>query len=233
MPPKKMKNRKESGKSPNSSATDSIIINSAKSSGSATSVVKSDLTNRPQNFNIVQKPPKQIGNQIYWVKLSYGYQTTVGSSLPTESNFYFTLNSFQGYNNFTSAFDQYCMYSVTASVLPQLVTSTTGNVVCYSAIDYDNNNTIGTGIQSYSSFNSTVLNNSDSLIRFVKPCISTVLSGSSGVGVFGSGIGRAWVDCAATSIPHYGLRFYFLSTIGGTATINFEFSAVIGFRNSI
>jgi len=232
---KNKRGRRSSGrKTKDSYNVDREIINDARASGSTTSVISSDVSNRPQNFNITQRPPKQIGNQIFWGRFSFDTQATTSTSGPTEINYNFLANQFNGVSGFLGVFDQYCIYAVTMTWFGLTFASPGNPIRLMTALDYDNSNAVGSsGIQAFSSYNETMLAENTSLVRMVKPCVSPVISGSTGAGVLGSGITRQWIDAAAQSIPHYGIRSVYPGVFSGTSTVEISVSAIFGFRNNI
>jgi len=231
---KNKRGRRSSGRKTKDSV-DSMIVNSHKATGSTTTVVQSDLTMRRQNFNIIQNPPRQLSNQIYWVQLSYDQQLGASATGPTEVNTYWTAGNFPEFSDFTSCFDQYCIYSVTTTFTNMANNTTAQAIRLYTAIDYDSVTAVGkTGIFGFSSFQFTSLaiGGNTSLIRYVKPCLAPQVT-SSNVPVPG-GIGRAWVDCGYSGIQWYGLRTIIDQWVAtATGVVEMSFTAVFGFRNSI
>jgi hypothetical protein len=190
---------------------------------------------RRQNFNIVQSPPKQLSNQIYWAQLSTDDLISLSNTAVTEANVVFTAANFNGFTQLSGAFDQYCMYAVTISIATLVVEASFGAIQCYSAIDYDSGTAIGkAALEAYSSFNYTSLGpgGQSSLIRFVKPCIAPQVT-SSNLPVPG-GVSRQWLDSAYPSVQHYGFRNIF-DTYSATVTnaVHRVYTGVFGFRNNI
>jgi len=216
-------------------ATDLLIISSHKATGSTTNVVTSDVMLRRQNFNIVQTPPRQLSNQIFWAQLSTDDMISLSSIAVTESNVAFTPSTFNGFTGLAGVFDQYCLYAVSITFATLTVESSFPAIQCYTAIDYDSTTNIGkNALEAFSSFNYTSLGpgGQDSLVRFVKPCIAPQVT-SSNLPVPG-GIGRAWFDSAYPSVSHYGLRNIFdVYTASVTNAVHRVYTGVFGFRNNI
>jgi hypothetical protein len=209
-------------------------MSSAKATGSTTNVVSSDLRLKRQNFNIVSTPPRSLGNQTFWARLSLAdLSYSVSSSSISENNLVFNASSFYGFSAAATFFDQYCIYAVTVTYSSQLATSVPIHI--YTAIDYDSVANVGiAGIQQFTSFNETVLggNGQDSLVRFLKPCIAPQVTNSSNLPIAG-GVGRSWLDSAYPSVNHYGVRMIlniYTSTL--SSVVNATVSAVLGFRNN-
>jgi len=190
---------------------------------------------RRQNFNIVQSPPKQLSNQIYWCQLSSDDQISLSNTAVTEVNVVFTPTNFNGFTQLQGAFDQYCMYAVTISIATLVVEASFGAIQCYSAIDYDSGSSIGkAALQAYSSFNYTSLGpgGQSSLIRFLKPCIAPQVT-SSNLPVPG-GVSRQWLDSAYPGVQHYGFRNIFdVYSANVTNAVHRVYTGIFGFRNNI
>jgi len=232
--------RRGTGSSSGENSVDKSIINSHRVTGSTTTIVQSDLTQKRQNFNLVSRPPRNISNQIYWVELSNDSQLRVSSTGISEVNFAFQCSNISTFANLAACFDQYCLYSVTASFSSMSFAGTTGVNApfrLYTAIDYDSNSALGSKLllQGYGSFEFAALaqDGASSFIRYVKPCLSYAQESSALLPV-PSGILRAWIDSAYPSITHYGIRTIvdtYPSTI--SAAIEVSFTYVLGFRNNI
>jgi hypothetical protein len=214
-------------------ATDMSIINSSKATGSTTTVVMSDVLNRRQNFNLVETPPKQIGNQIYWFKESVTGSFQTSTSTYSENNFQFQLSSLQGVSSITAMFDQYAFYAISTSFMIDSIQSSGGNaiVTMLTALDYDNISNIGpSGIVQYSSYAESCLSPSVSLIRLVRPCVAPALYSGSAFSNFGTA--RLWCNSSSNNTVHYGLRAIALQT-AATVTVRWNQQWVIGCRNTI
>jgi hypothetical protein len=211
-----------------------MIVNSHRATGSTTVVVTSDLTMRRQNFNVVQKPPRQLGNQIFWCELSLQLTLNTLNGSINENNFAFIPGNFNGFSNAASFFDQYCVYSV-CGTFANLMASGSTPLEIHTAIDFDSIGVIGiSGIQAYTSYNKAILgaNATDSLVRYVKPCVASQLTNSSNLPT-PAGVARQWVDIAYPSTNHYGLRLIIGSyTAAVSGALGCTFTATFGFRNN-
>jgi len=229
MPSKRGSRR--SGKTKNYNV-DREIVNSHKLTGSTTTIVASDLNMRRQNFNIVQRPPKNIGNQIFWCQFSTQTQLSVSGTTFVESNQTFTLNLWPEYTQATAFFDQYCIYAVCCQY--SYIGNATTPVRVHTAIDYDSVTAVGSvsGIQNFGTYALLVITQDTSGERFIKPCIAPQVT-SSNVPVPG-GIGRSWIDSAYPAVAHYGLRMI-TDTWVSTASnvVNVVYTAICGFRNNL
>jgi len=221
------KKRRGRSKAP-SSKVDREIINSIKATGSTTTTVATDMIDRRQNMNLVQKPPKSIGNQIYWIKEIVTGTTSMSTSTYVETNYAFSLNNLADYSNLTSVFDQFCIYSVATSFSVDGNSPTGVSVSLLSAIDYDNVAPIGpTGILGFSNSTETLIGPSSSLVRYVRPCIALAAYQGS---FSGYATQRSWVNCSTPSVAHFGLRTVALQV---SATFNLRYASeyIVGFRN--
>jgi len=218
-------------------SVDAEIIRSHLITGSTTTMVKSDLISKPQNFNIVQSPPKNMFTQTYWTQLNSSDSIVVSSqSAVVESNVAPAANGFPGANNFLACFDQYCIYSCIMSISyiqeNSAVTSSVQNVVLHTALDYDNVANIGLpALTGYSTYTECLLAPNTSHLRFIKPTISSAQYASTSSQP--AGVQRAWVDAAYNTVNHYGFRLITGITPVSTVSMNVSFTAVFGFRNGI
>jgi hypothetical protein len=216
------------------SVVDREIINSHKASGATTNVVKSDLVLTRQNFNIVQTPPRQLSNQIFWCEMSVDDLISLSNTAVTEANVTYAASSFSAFSAAAAFFDQYCIYAVTTVISSLLVEASYGAIQCYTAIDYDSAANVGkSGILSFSSANYSALGSGgqSSHLRFIKPCIAPQVT-SSNLPVAG-GVGRMWLDCAYPSVQHYALRnLYDIFSSSVTNAVHRVHTAIIGFRNN-
>jgi hypothetical protein len=228
---RKNNNQRKSQKN-NSSKVDALLSNLARATGSTTEVIRADLIARRQNFNLVQSPPLNFMKSIHWVRQSVVNPNLIATTttIVNEMNFAFTIATLTNISSYTSIFDQYCIYSVTATIT--YGTSNTGilqPVTLYTAIDYDNvTNTGVTGIQQFDSFNETIITPTSSLVRTIKPCVALAAYTGAFTGYTTS---RLWIDCNSTTVQHFGLRTI-LAISSNTLALNVDFSYVIGFRNT-
>lgn len=225
---RKKGNRRTGGKS---GSQDRFFANSHRATGSTTTMVNADYTRRVPSFNIVQTPPRNLSNQIYWAQFSADNQLTVSSLVVSENNIAFTLGMFD--STLVKGFDQYCIYSVTASWFYCL--EPTGVIVrIYTALDYDSVAAIGkVALQAYSTYEAAMLSGNTSLIRYVKPCIAPTVSNTTPLDQSAL-VTRQWIDSAYPSIPHYGIRCI-LDLVGTTqvSAVEVSYTAIIGYRNNI
>lgn len=230
-------NRRASKQSSGSRNVDMEILRSHMLTGTTTTLVASDQFSKPQNFNIVQRPPKNFFTQTYWTQLSVNFTFGSSTSAITENNVSITINGFPGAAAYLATFDQYCIYSalVTYAYLQEnsAVTSSVQNVRVHTALDYDNVANIGlNALTSYSTYSAAELTPNTSVVRYVKPCVSdSLISGSTPQA--GSGIQRRWIDSAFNNITHYGVRCIVGQTVLSSVSIDEGITVIVGFRNGI
>jgi len=233
MTKRKSNRRRASGKASNSSAM-TVLMASNRPTGSTTSFPKEDLVFRRQNMNIVQTPPRQMSNQIFWTKFKQDQTISVSNISVTETNFSFSAGSFPGAASFLACFDQYCIHS--AIVTFSSNANVTSPFRIWTALDYDSVADIGkAGIQAFSNcaFASLAGGGDTSHERLVFPCVAPQLTGSASLPQ-AAGVGRCWVDSAYPSILHYGLRSVVDLWVNvSTQAVEITFTAVFGFRNGI
>jgi len=232
MPPKsrRAKGKRAGAKSGNS--VDRLMTGLARATGSTTTVIPADMNQRRQNFNLVQSPPKNFMTMIYWVRESVAAPISLASTttVVSENNFSFTLNSLSNVSSLTTVFDQYCIYSVTVTfTYGSINTGFLAPLDLYTAIDYDNTTNIGlSGIQNFASYNESIIVPGTSLVRTVKPCVAL----AAYTGAFtGYTTGRVWIDCNSTTVNHYGLRTI-IGIAGSALALSVSTSYIVGFRNT-
>jgi len=225
--------RRGTGKSSGGSSM-SALVASNRPTGSTTSFPAEDLVFRRQNFNIVQSPPRQLSNQIFWTKFKQDATISVSNISVTETNGSFMAAGFPGVANFLACFDQYCLHSVVVTYSSNANVSTPFRL--WTAIDYDSVSAIGkAGILAFSNccFSSLAGGGDTSHERLIYPCIAPQVTGTSSLPQAG-GVGRSWLDSAYPNIIHYGIRSVIDLWLNvSSAAVEVTYTAVFGFRNGI
>jgi len=182
--------------------------------------------------------PRSIRNNITWCIGHLQGVTTISSSVPTEANFSFQLGDIIDLSGLGLFFDQYCIYSVVATLTPRQSTPGTGvnsfgTVV--TAIDYDNINALGTvsAVLSFQSAMQTELSIGQSVQRYIKPTVAPALYASNNLTLQGFAVGRFWVDSANINVPHYGLRSIYEGNTQNGLVVAYDYTYTLGFRNNI
>lgn len=230
--PKKGKGKgRKGGSAPSSMRT---VVASNRPTGMTTSFPKEDLVFRRQNFNIVQTPPKQMSNQIFWTKFKSDITVAVSNIAITEFNLSWGINAFPGATGFLAAFDQYCIQSIVVTMSSNANVSTPFRV--WTAIDYDSVANIGkAGIQAFSTccFASLAGGGDTSHERLLYPCIAPQVTGTGALPQAG-GVGRMWLDSGYPNIIHYGFRSVIDEWLNVSSNaVEITYTAICGFRNGI
>lgn len=218
----------------NKNPADTEFINSTRSGPKQmVNFIQDDLLRSAPTLELTQHPPKNIRNRITWVKFSNDAQQSITTSL-SESNYTFQLSDNSSISGLTSYFDQYCIYAVscTYTPAPTAISSSVTLGRLTTAVDYDNIASLGseTALQAFSSANTTTLAFAEGVQRFIKPCVGPAVYNFNST-LTGYAVGRMWLDCASTSIPHYGIR----SIVSGaniSYTLILTIAYIVGFRNN-
>lgn len=143
----------------------------------------------------------------------------------TGAAYTFTLSGLPSASDFTALYDQYMIKGVKISLIPkhsEVIASssvTQGNV--HSVIDYDDSNTppdLDTLLQ-YQNYKSTRMNLTHT--RYFKPKVLHEIYRSS-VSTGYAPKSNTWLDIAANTIPHYGIKFWFDALPLGSATLYYD-----------
>jgi hypothetical protein len=141
----------------------------------------------------------------------------LSTTLITESNYSYSLNSLNQYSIWSQLFDQYCIVQVDAAFEFNCPPGgTAAYVQVYTALDFDNVTNLGTiaAIENYSTCKVVNVKPGTVIRRSVRPCVAETAGSSASATVE-----RRWIDAAFQSIPHYGIRF--IAGIAGAAlTVN-------------
>jgi hypothetical protein len=217
-----------------SSSVDSRILRDEIETGSLSTTYPDDISQRPINGLISQRPPRSLGNQIFWFKSATSSPLTLSSgSVPNENNFTFNASTINGFSVYALAFDQYCLYSIVA-VLTLGNTSGVSSIIAHTAIDYDIISNLGslTALEAYTSHHATQLTSAGtSVVRYIKPCTAPLAlnSGTAQPAL----VMRNWLDTNYNAVVHYGLRTMFELGTATAPTVNVQFTYIVGFRNAI
>jgi hypothetical protein len=207
-----------------------MVDNAMQQSAADDHVIKADYTLRPPVAVYRATPPKNLNNQIHFVRYTWTSLINTSVSGITEQNFSFTAaNSMQ--TGWLALFDQYCCDHVTVTCcntgndtnggqIPEVVTN----------VDFDSISVLGNiaTLAGYSNSNVATLNSGKSVTRFIQPANAPSVGGFNS-----SAVSRLWVDSAFNSVPFYGYRSIISATPGGVYPILYSISVVWAFRNTI
>jgi hypothetical protein len=152
--------------------------------------------------------------------------STLTSSLSGSSTLQLsvTLANLPNTSTFQSLYDQYRISRLTYYAIPQQTqinqtTAAYSGQYCFSVIDFDDSTALPSQAAALE-YQSCLIHMSTE--RHSRTCVpryaGTASSGSSAV-VNASNI-TGWLDCAATSIPHYGFKFF--CPTSGTIVFSYE-----------
>jgi len=234
------KGKKKKGKGGGKSGGDRMVLKQLVTShpGAAKADVNDvpeDYTSAPQNFNLVQHPPKNMRKQIHWIEGTSRTQfSTSAIGAVVENNLVLTFSAIPDSASYVAVFDQYCMYAAVMRLMLQtpVMVSTTVPGRLHTALDFDNVNNIGSenAIQQFSTCNTTELVGGKAVERVIKPTLAPAIW--AGGAFSGYGVSRMWLNSSAPGIPHYGFRV--LHAGGNVAlTIDVIITYIVGLRNNI
>jgi hypothetical protein len=186
-----------------------VSVRSSRARGARSSRQKGkfrgDLSIGPSFDNPPNSIPKNLSNQLYWVKQKFNSSAiTTSATLVVETNFSFSLSLLTQVADFTAVFDQYYIAAVNivfeSNVAPG-ASATFGQV--YTALDFNSTNNINTvaAIESYDTCKVSNLRAGKVISRSVRPCVLSEVGG-----VATGGVERKWLDSSNTGILHFGIR---------------------------
>jgi hypothetical protein len=234
------RSRRKSRRNAGDVASLRIIAMQARPGTSATvNVVADDFRRKalPTAFTI--HPPRQLGNQTFWAR--YSAQTVVSTSTSAifESNYAFSLSGFitnTQIGSLQGVFDQYAIYCVVASIANNSPEGGTGVIPqVYTAIDFDNVSNLGSlgAISEFESINVSSIAPGNSVTRTILPVLSTGGWIATLGGFYPSVLQRSWVDLQYPAMSYYGFRSITNNTPGAAVQLDFTFTLIVAFRNTV
>jgi len=231
---KRGKRSKGSAKGHGNPADRQLMASSHRGGPAMRVTVPEDMARQAISTLITQSPPKNLRTKIVWItqQVNIVSQLSISNSVYTEANYAFKLTDISNYSTWSSLFDQFCLYSVSISVVPIAPNLTTGALGrLTTAIDYDNTNNLSTefAVQQYSSALTVEVSPGMTVQRFIKPCNkSGVYAGTS---VTNGSVSRLWVDANAQAVSHYGFRSIWNLNNYSSLTADYLATYCVGFRN--
>jgi len=226
--------RKKSGGRGGSNTNDDWIATT--NTGGSQGLVQrapADARMRPMLMTLIQNPPKNFPNMIYWIRCSFDDTISFTSVVNTGARG-FQLSDMTRAVAHATNFDQYCIHTVICNFDPMMAPgSTITPGVFASAIDFDSN-TPPTGpgqLEEYASYLSLSMAPGTTQERVIHPCVTPAVYGGS-ASFSGYAVSRSWVDCANTTIPHFGVKYAYVGS-SGNMVIKVLYTYIIGFRNSL
>lgn len=197
-------------------------------------------TRRPRARRARRAPRRRTGRRIPGpLRTAFSTKRTLYSAnytnVPTGgTNFQldFNLNQMPSAGEFTALFDEYKINAVKVTIFPRgnSAENTTGNGSrVFSIVDYDDS-TAPSGLNEllqYPGVKSTALTQPH--VRYIKtPKVASAVYQSALVTAYGAR--SMWLDCASSTIPHYGVKFWCNGTNSGTVILDLQIDYFVSFR---
>jgi hypothetical protein len=230
MPPKRHAKTKHKSKGQSGNSHLLALVDRAKalSDGTVVSLQDSQEMKRPA-IAAPSRIPRSFERRTLWIKSSYTGSFSTSSSLPVFGALDFQLSSVNNYTSYAAIFDQYCIAAAVIRFETQVNSVPAGSVVgsLITVIDHDDANALST-IAAALEY-STALESPSYLgqTRLVYPRFAVgAYTGSFG----GFGNLTGYIDCASTTVQHYGLK-YNHTVAANTQTITYYVDLFIHFRD--
>lgn len=232
--------RRRRPRAPIDSKVLSLIARQARPGTSATSnVVADDFRRKAMSTAFTLHPPRSLGNQTFWARYSAQAVVSTSTTAIFESNYSFSLSGFITNTQITSlagVFDQYALYCVVCCIANNSPEGGTGVIPqVYTALDYDNVTNLGSigAISEFESINVTSIAPGNSVCRTVLPMLSTA-GFSATIGTYNPAVlQRSWVDLGYPATSYYGFRSITNNTPGAAVQLDFTFTLIVAFRNTV
>lgn len=175
---------------------------------------------------------RRLSTRTYPFKRTMATIPFIGAGLPrfisqassaTNLSAEFSLNQLPGYSEFTNLYDQYKITKIVVKLIPMM---NVNNVQPYdgtsaglsllnpgligSVLDFDDATNLAnlTDYLQYQNWRSQPAISSRTHVRVFKPTVKGLDLNAGGSSV-ASSVGRSgWLDCAASAVPHYGVKVY-------------------------
>jgi len=216
-----------------------IAIQSRPGSSATNNTIVDDFRRKaiPTSFNV--HPPRSLGNQVFWARYSAQAVVSTSTTAIFESNYNFALSGFVTSSQITSlsgVFDQFALYCVICNIANNSPEGGTGVIPqVYTALDFDNTINLGSigGISEFESCNVTSIAPGNSVSRTVMPSLSASAFSSSLGNYYPALLQRSWVDLAYPSTSYYGFRSIVNNTPGAAVQLDYTFTLIVAFRNTV
>lgn len=171
-----------------------------------------------QNFfekeDRVQRPSRLDRQVVRFTKIVDGNSITTSTTVPVFRSHFFTIADCPDFASLSEIFDQYRIDRVEARFVPNISESLGSTPLAgkaYSVIDFDDANlfTSITEPQEYS--NCLVWEPTDPIQIAFAPHFAYAAYGSSVFGSFANSKPN-WIDCASSTVQHYGIKLAFTTT---------------------
>jgi len=135
----------------------------------------------------------------------------IGSStVPVAGYYIFVLSALPNYTNYTGIFDMYRVDAIKFRLRPRSSMATI-NAASYApplalVIDYDNSTALASTSAAMQYTSCAVIEAYQSCERLFKPHVAVAAYTGTFTGYKNEPAG--WIDCASSSVSHYGLKWY-------------------------
>jgi len=185
---------------------------------------------KPKSNSAPTVIPRCISNQGYWARLCQAPSSlSTSTTVNVYNGFYFALNTFAQYSDYTSVFDQYCIVEACVRIVPQLeATLNTTLSTLITAIDHDDAAAPASvaSIQGHTTCLETV---NKGQTRIIRPRFAV----DAYDGAFTSYANKTgYLDSGSPGVQHYGLKTALLPT-GNIFTYTLFFEIIVHFRDNI
>lgn len=202
------------------------------SDGSATSL-QDRFEQKTPSSTVPSRIPRSFARQHYWYKGTYTPgNITSSSTVPIANSFSFQASLLSEFTNLSAVFDQYAIVAAVCRFVPLSFTSTSSSTtpgLFLSVIDHDDSTALVSvgAAQEYPSLLETVQTVGQT--RVVYPRIA-VAAYSGAFTSFANQ--RSWVDCASSTVQHYGLKTLLTPSTTSTYILACEIDLIICFRDN-
>ena len=159
---------------------------------------------------------------------------SVGTTAPGVAGAYnFALTQVPNASDFTALYDQYKINLVKFTIIPRGNTSnivTGGNSMgVFTVLDYDDS-TVPANLDTLLQHQNMKMTRSvQQHKRVFRPLVRDQLIGSGGAASRGQY--RGWIDCDDTTIPHFGIKYWFQASPSGTQEYDLKVDYYLAFKN--
>lgn len=189
--------------------------------------------------------PKSVSGMVHQFAQTVVSTAAITSTIttPLEVNFVFLLSALPQAAQFTSLFDTYRIDRIELSLQPRSqvnyssATTQAWTASLYTAIDYDDTGSLGSGatlLSNIQQFENVVVQNSVNprKITMTPKVAASVYQNSISTFAYSQPKSGVWLDCAYPSVVHYGVRTVLGPTgANGDIVIDAVIRYIVSFKN--
>lgn len=197
---------------------------------------KSSLIRRKRMARRPMRLTRQPRQTVHHFKRTAFYNGLIaGSTLSDVSGgFIAQLNQVPNYTEFTNLYDMYRINGVRWRLSPRAnsaeIGTNQGMIKLFTAIDYDD--IVTPSLTDMLQYESLKVTRSDKEhVRYVKPRVSQAVY-QTAVGT-GYSSARGWIDCANTTVAHYGLKWLLQQLPAGNQSFDVQVTYYLSFKNVV